>query len=79
MLVFFDVTSRISFDNVPDWMNDVKETAGDIPVVVCGNKADIDERKMDQRDIKNLPFKYRDVSAKRIYNCEKPLTFLFFS
>ena len=72
MLVFFEVTSRRSFDNVFDWMNDVKKITGSIPVVVCGNKVDIEERKIVPRDIRDLPFKYRDVSVKSIYNCEKP-------
>lgn len=63
-----------------------KSTAGDlvrvcenIPIVLCGNKVDVKERKVKAKTItfhrkKNL--QYYDISAKSNYNFEKPFLWL---
>jgi GTP-binding nuclear protein Ran len=50
-----------------------------IPIVLCGNKVDIKERKVKAKTItfhrkKNL--QYYDISAKSNYNFEKPFLWL---
>lgn len=63
-----------------------KQTIGDlvrvcenIPIVLCGNKVDVKERKVKAKTItfhrkKNL--QYYDISAKSNYNFEKPFLWL---
>ncbi len=45
-IIMFDVTSRISYKNVPGWHKDLVRVCENIPIVLCGNKVDIKERKV---------------------------------
>lgn len=50
-----------------------------VPIVLCGNKVDVKERKVKAKTItfhrkKNL--QYYDISAKSNYNFEKPFLWL---
>ncbi|KAH6577193.1 hypothetical protein BASA60_004127 [Batrachochytrium salamandrivorans] len=44
-IIMFDVTSRITYKNVPNWHRDLVRVCENIPIVLCGNKVDIKERK----------------------------------
>lgn len=75
----FDVTSRITYKNVPNWYRDLTRVCDNIPIVLCGNKVEIKERKVRAKQItfhrkKNL--QYYDISAKSNYNFEKPFLWL---
>ncbi|XP_021344952.1 GTP-binding nuclear protein Ran-like isoform X2 [Mizuhopecten yessoensis] len=37
-IIMFDVTSRITYRNVPDWYRDLARVCVNIPMVLCGNK-----------------------------------------
>jgi GTP-binding nuclear protein Ran len=43
-IVMFDVTSRITYQNVPNWYRDLERVCTDIPIVLCGNKSDVKVR-----------------------------------
>ncbi|EEB11175.1 GTP-binding nuclear protein RAN1, putative [Pediculus humanus corporis] len=78
-IIMFDVTSRITYKNVPNWHRDLVRVCENIPMVLCGNKVDIKDRKVKARSIifhrkKNL--QYYDISAKSNYNFEKPFLWL---
>ncbi|KAJ2385984.1 GTP-binding nuclear protein gsp1/Ran [Coemansia sp. RSA 2559] len=78
-IIMFDVTSRITYKNVPNWHRDLVRVCENIPIVLCGNKVDIKERKVKAKNItfhrkKNL--QYYDISAKSNYNFEKPFLWL---
>eukprot|EP00750_Incisomonas_marina_P031466 INCI8176.1.p1 GENE.INCI8176.1~~INCI8176.1.p1 ORF type:complete len:264 (+),score=62.60 INCI8176.1:292-1083(+) len=78
-IIMFDVTSRITYQNVPDWHKALERVCENIPMVLCGNKVDRPERKVKTRQItfhrkKNI--KYYDISAKSNYNYEKPFLFI---
>merc|ERR1719399_2728220 len=75
----FDVTSRITYKNVPNWHRDLTRVCENIPIVLTGNKVEIKDRKVKAKQItfhrkKNL--QYYDVSAKSNYNFEKPFLWL---
>ena len=75
----FDVTSRVTYKNVPNWHRDLVRVCESIPIVLCGNKVDIKDRKVKAKSIvfhrkKNL--QYYDISAKSNYNFEKPFLWL---
>merc|ERR1711879_924983 len=75
----FDVTSRQSYKNVPNWYRDLVRVCEGIPVVLCGNKVDEKDRKVKPKQItfhrkKNL--QYYDISAKTNYNYDKPFLYL---
>eukprot|EP00026_Physarum_polycephalum_P014253 Phypoly_transcript_14746.p1 GENE.Phypoly_transcript_14746~~Phypoly_transcript_14746.p1 ORF type:complete len:221 (+),score=58.15 Phypoly_transcript_14746:80-742(+) len=78
-IILFDVTSRMTYKNVPNWHRDVLRVCPNIPIVLCGNKVDIKDRKVKAKQItfhrkKNL--QYYDISAKSNYNFEKPFLWL---
>ncbi|KAJ8043421.1 GTP-binding nuclear protein Ran [Holothuria leucospilota] len=88
-IILFDVTSRVTYKNVPNWHKDLVRVCENIPIVLCGNKVDVKDRKVKAKNItfhrkKNLqdgcfvlPHKqYYDVSAKSNYNFEKPFLWL---
>jgi GTP-binding nuclear protein Ran len=75
----FDVTSRVTYKNVPNWHRDLTRVCENIPIVLTGNKVDIKDRKVKAKSIvfhrkKNL--QYYDISAKSNYNFEKPFLWL---
>ncbi|KAJ8614120.1 hypothetical protein CTAYLR_004617 [Chrysophaeum taylorii] len=78
-IIMFDVTSRITYKNVPNWHRDLTRVCENIPIVLCGNKVEIKDRKVKAKQItfhrkKNL--QYYDISAKSNYNFEKAFLWL---
>lgn len=78
-IIMFDVTSRITYKNVPNWHRDLTRVCENIPIVLTGNKVEIKDRKVKAKSItfhrkKNL--QYYDISAKSNYNFEKPFLWL---
>jgi len=79
-IVMFDVTSRITYQNVPQWVHDLRRICGaSLPCVLVGNKVDVKERAVKAQNItyhKKQGMRYYDVSAKSNYNFEKPFLWL---
>jgi GTP-binding nuclear protein Ran len=78
-IIMFDVTSRVTYKNVPNWYKDLVRVCEQMPIVLCGNKVDCNDRKVRPKDIffhrkKNL--QYYDISAKSNYNFEKPFLYI---
>src|SRR5688500_1697949 len=78
-MIMFDVTSRLTYNNVPNWHHDIVRVCEDIPIVILGNKVDIKDRKVKAKNItfhrkKNL--QYYDISARSNYNFENPFLYL---
>lgn len=78
-IVMFDVTSRVTYRSVPHWYRDLVRVCENIPIVLCGNKVDVKDRKVKPKEIhfhrkKNL--QYYDISAKSNYNFEKPFLYI---
>ncbi|KAJ3544947.1 hypothetical protein NM688_g5683 [Phlebia brevispora] len=78
-IIMFDVTSRITYKNVPNWHRDLERVCENIPIVLCGNKVDVKERKVKTSQVtfhrkKNI--QYFEISAKSNYNFEKPFLWL---
>jgi len=78
-VIMFDVTNRMTYKNVPNWHRDIVRVCENIPIVICGNKVDIKDRKVKAKNItfhrkKNL--QYYDISARSNYNFEKPFLYL---
>ncbi|KAH8413239.1 hypothetical protein KR009_009109 [Drosophila setifemur] len=78
-IIMFDLTSRITYKSVPNWHRDLVRVCEHIPIVLCGNKVDIKDRKVKAKSIlfhrkKNL--QYYDISARSNYNFEKPFLWM---
>jgi GTP-binding nuclear protein Ran len=50
-ILFFDVTSRVTYKNVPNWHRDLVRVCENIPIVLTGNKVDIKDRKVKAKSI----------------------------
>ncbi len=50
-IIMFDVTSRVTYKNVPNWHRDLARVCNDIPIVLCGNKTDVKDRKVKAKAI----------------------------
>ncbi len=78
-IIMFDVTSRLTYYSLEREYNILKRYCkNDIPIVLCGNKVDIKNRKVKNDNIsfhhdKNM--KYYDISVKSNYNYEKPFSY----
>lgn len=75
-VVVFAVNDPSSFDGVEKFQREIKVTSGkdDIPIIVCGNKCDLEEREIKMEEAQKLcndfkpPLKYFETSAKKNYN-----------
>lgn len=75
----FDVTSRITYKNVPKWHKDITRVCDNIPIVLVGNKVDVKDRKVKARQIlfpRKHGIQYYDISAKSNYQFEKPFVWI---
>jgi len=78
-IIMFDVTSRITYKNVPKWYKDLTRICENIPIVLVGNKVDQKDRKVRARQItfhRKRSLQYYDISAKSNYQYEKPFLWL---
>jgi len=78
-MIFFDLTARLTYKNVPNWHRDFVRVAPDVPVVLVGNKVDVKDRVVKAKSIifhrkKNM--QYFELSAKSNFNIEKPFLYL---
>merc|ERR1739838_866921 len=78
-IIMFDLTARVTYTNVPEWHRGIQRVCDNIPMVLCGNKVDIPDRKVKVKSInfhrkKNI--NYYDISAKTNYQYHKPFLHL---
>lgn len=79
-IIMFDVTSRNTYRNVPNWHRDITRVCdNNIPIVLVGNKVDCPDRQVKAKMIdfhRKKHIQYFDISAKSNYNFEKPFLWL---
>ena len=78
-IIMFDVTSRVTYKNVPKWHKDLTRICENIPIVLVGNKVDQKDRRVRARQItfhRKRSLQYYDISAKSNYQYEKPFLWL---
>ncbi|KAF9343990.1 GTP-binding nuclear protein gsp1/Ran [Mortierella sp. AD094] len=70
--LMFDVRSPNTYDSIADWDEELIQTAGEIPVVLCGNMVDAIPRRVFASDIeyqlKRKDCEYIDISCKSNYH-----------
>ncbi len=50
-IIMFDVTSRLTYKNVPTWHRDLCRVCENIPIVLCGNKVDVKNRQVKPKQV----------------------------
>ncbi|MFX1519316.1 MAG: Rab family GTPase [Promethearchaeota archaeon] len=68
-LVVFDVTRRESFTNLPKWLEQIRDKVNQVPLVLIGNKADLEDlRAVTYEEAKQFAqqhgLAYTETSAK---------------
>ena len=54
-IVLFDVTSKPSFEHVPNWIEEFRfQTSDDVPIIVVGNKTEEPESVVTPEDVEEL-------------------------
>jgi len=75
----FDLTSRITYKNIPRWHRDCSGICEKIPMVLVGNKIDDPKKKIKARHVtfgKKKCLEYFETSAKANYNVIEPFLYL---
>lgn len=72
-IIMFDVTSRVTYKNVPNWHRDLIRVCENIPIVLCGNKVDIKDRKVKAKSIVFHRKKNLQVCSHDTWECFKYL------
>ncbi|CAK92900.1 unnamed protein product (macronuclear) [Paramecium tetraurelia] len=73
-IICFDITNEKSFQNLPRWIEDVKEERGDeVLIYILGNKIDLENErqiptKQAEDKAKELGAQFQEVSAKSAIN-----------
>ena len=80
-IILFDLISRWTYRETRLWLRRIQLRFGDIPVILCGNKADDPYRKVQKKHITlhkkaNNIFAYFDISARTGFNISKPFVAL---
>ncbi|XP_037044812.1 ras-related protein Rab-37 isoform X4 [Bradysia coprophila] len=75
LLLLYDVTNKVSFDNIRAWLGEIREYAQeDVVIMLLGNKADCPEREVRKEDGERLAREYNvsflETSAKTGLNVE---------
>jgi len=78
-IFFFDVTSRVTCQNLGRWVREFQAVAGEnVPIIVCANKMDsmISQRKAGKKQVdeflKGKTYRYYEISAKSMQNIIMP-------
>lgn len=81
-MVMFDLANKRSFKSVPGWISKIYEMCGEIPIVICGNKADLPDRQVSSEVIDDFMkmtksnVSYQEMSVKDNHGISEPLRFL---
>ncbi|KAL3747570.1 hypothetical protein ACJRO7_016375 [Eucalyptus globulus] len=80
-IIIFDATAMSTYGNVATWLAHLRRFCKDIPVVLCGKKVDLKNRRVVKEELasqlgENLPC-YDEVSAlSSSYNLDEPFLYL---
>lgn len=78
-IIMFDVTSKVTYRNIPNWHRDLVRIAEGIPIVMCGNKVDVKDRQVKPKQVtfhRKKCLQYFEISAKSNYHYEMPFLWL---
>jgi len=61
-IIVFDVTKRESFENVINWLNDIKKNGDkETIIILVGNKNDMEEREVSFEEAKSFSERYSNA------------------
>lgn len=82
IILMFDVTSNLSFNNIKNWLVQINENTSDkIQIVLVGNKIDAPNRRVISKEdgeklAREYNLKYFETSAKENVNIQETFSYL---
>jgi small GTP-binding protein len=82
IILMYDITSQVSFNNIKNWVSQIKENTSDkVKIVLVGNKCDIEnQRKIPTEEgeklAKEYSLKFFETSAKKNICIEETFGYL---
>ena len=76
-MIMYDITNSLSLDHLPEWTQIIREHVGDIPIMLIGNKLDLEKyRAVTKEEGISIAKKYNlsaymEMSSKTGQNVEK--------
>ena len=75
-LLMFDFSRKCTYKNIPVHHLNIRRIHENIPIILCGNKLDIMDKKiLNLKDVifhRRKELEYYSLSCKTDYNLEKP-------
>ena len=77
IILMYDITKRSSFESIPSWMEQIKENKGnEFPIVLCGNKCDLEEKRVISMEegeelAKKYGISFFEISSQNETNLKK--------
>nr|GEX40388.1 protein NYNRIN-like [Tanacetum cinerariifolium] len=76
-IIMIDVTRIATLSNVPRMFRELRRVCGNIPIILCGNKVDIDNNQVYARHLVRLltrypTLEYTEISVLSNYNFREP-------
>jgi len=53
-LIMYDITSKLSIQKIPNWCQKVRALSGDIPIILLGNKLDLDNSRLVSKRVAEI-------------------------
>jgi Ras-related protein Rab-1A len=77
IMIVFDLSEKISFLNISQWLTDIKEYSQfNVCKFLVGNKLDCDKRVISDSEIESYGFPYIKTSAKSAENIDQAFQYL---
>lgn len=76
-LIIYDITNSSSLNKIPEWREMIAEHCGEIPIVLIGNKLDLEEQRVISKEMgyevrkKNNLSSFMEISAETGENIKK--------
>lgn len=68
-IIVFDLTKKKTFEDIDFWVNKIKNLSGDIPIIIVGNKIDLEAQRevpkaLAEEKARQINAEYFESSAK---------------
>lgn len=80
VIIMYDITNSKTLNRISEWVQLIRERNGDIPIMLIGNKVDLEEnREVSREEVKKIVEKYNlttsiEISTKTGENVEEVFT-----